>query len=484
MLSKLFLKNDELIAKVFKGTVWLTFGSIFARILISLSYVVLARILTQKENGQFGMLKSTIDNFMIFATVGLGLSVTKFVSESRNKNKKFSSEIIGLSLVSVLGFGLLVCIGFYFQRDKILANEINPNILFVVSIILVLNAFNSVQTGALIGLQSFKSISLINICQGFLFFLFVSAGSYWFGVKGAIIGNLFALILLVTSCHFILIKELRKEDIAISFSNWKTNSIKLWKFALPSSLSTLITAPTIWILNSMLTKQLNGYEQLGIYSVVLIVSNSIQILESSLGNVLLPILLTETEKKSSSKEFLNYFGTWIASIALSIPFFLYPEAVSFILGKKYPIETILPILMLSIFSVLIIGNRQGLARDLIVKNKMWLSVYSMGQWAITTFICFKMLGNDSAIKLAVSFLIGYLTNMLLFVPIYIQLKISPKYIFFNYKVFFIWFCLASMCITTFYLSNLFLRIPLIFLFVFILYKIFNGIYVEISKKGY
>ena len=88
--------------KIIEGTFLLTIGTILSRVLLAIAYIILARILTTNEYGQYGMLKSTIDNFLIFASMGIGLTTTKYISEFKNTDKEVASSILGTALITVL----------------------------------------------------------------------------------------------------------------------------------------------------------------------------------------------------------------------------------------------------------------------------------------------------------------------------------------------------------------------------------------------
>ncbi|MEC5174865.1 hypothetical protein [Chryseobacterium nepalense] len=225
----------------------------------------------------------------------------------------------------------------------------------------------------------------------------------------------------------------------------------------------------------MLVNQPNGYKELGLYSAVIIFSTAIQMFNGAIGNVLLPIFLSKSEGKSPKKEFFNYFGSWIISIMIAIPLILFPEVTSLILGKKFSIEQIVPILGMSIITTLIITNRAGVSRDLIVKNKMWLSVFSMGQWAITNLIIFYFLKDLGAWGFAFSYMISYVINYLVFVPYFINKGISPRIIFYNKWNMILWLMIASLvAVNVYYFDVLFLRIIIsVIILLIILFSIFK-----------
>lgn len=438
---KVYLKSD-FFRKVISGSFWLAAGSVLSKILLALAYIILARMLTAKEYGEYGILKSTIDNFLIFATLGVGLTTTKFISEYKHHNPQRASGILGTAIGVVFLLGLFLA-GFIFFNsdiiaDKMLNSEKLKPLLGVVAVILVFTAVNGVQLGALLGLQSFKQTAVANILQGILLFTGIVLGGYLGGVKGAIYGNLTALILLFFSTQYILRSQLRNYGMNATIKTWRSDLRSIYKFALPASLSTLVTAPTIWYLNTMLARTENGYKELGIYSAAIVFTSAIQMINGTISNVLLPIFLSKETQITPKKEFFNYFGAWLLAIVFSIPVMVFPEITGIIFGKQYDPEVLVKVFGLGLIATLIISNKQGVSRDLIIHNKMWLSVFSMLQWGITSVFLFSFLVDYGALGLATSFTVSYIINLVIFIPVFIRLKITPPFVFYNRYVILIW----------------------------------------------
>ncbi|WP_432411022.1 oligosaccharide flippase family protein [Rasiella sp. SM2506] len=435
--------KSQFVKKVVQGTFWLTFGSVMAKGLTALAYLVLARILTVSAYGEYGMVKSTIDNFLIFASMGVGLTATKYISELKDENKQKASNILGASLVAVFVLSLVVFLVLLFFSNTIATSILeNPSLtmpLILAGGVLLFISVNGVVNGALLGLQRYRKISVINILQGFLLFGLLSLGGYFYGVVGAVGGNLIAMGIVCVISFFMLKSSVQKIDMSISLKKFKESLKTIYKFAIPASLGMLIVAPTIWILNTLLVNTTNGYTELGIYSAVLVFSLAIRTVNTSLSDALLPMFLDKNMEITPKKEFFNYHGAWIICLGISLPFILFPEIASYILGQDYPKREVVLILEMSVLMTLFLSVKQGLSRDLIKKNKMWLSVLSTGIFAATTFVFFLFLKEEGAIGFAIAFLVGHALSMLLAIPLFIYLKVTHAY---NFKS--IWFIVISI----------------------------------------
>ncbi|WP_276390449.1 oligosaccharide flippase family protein [Eudoraea chungangensis] len=473
--------TSDFFKKVIQGTFWISIGSILSKGLLFFASIILARILSILEYGEYSMVKSTIDSFLVFASMGIGLTTTKYISELKDFDKENTSSLIGAAISLVLILSILIAtLVIVFSKDitiRLLNNSSIQIPLIIGSFSLVFIAINSTQMGALLGMQSYKQTSISNLIRGVLMFFGLCVGGYLYGVTGALTGNLIALVLVTFVLQALLRSEAKKIDVFINLENWKSSVKKIYKFALPASLSSIIIAPSIWILNTILVNQTNGYEELGLFNAVLIFILAIQMFNGSINEVLLPLFLSRTEKLSVNAEFFNYYGPWIISIILSLPLIIYPEIILLILGSKYDDGLVTAILSICILYTLITSSKGGISRDLIMKNKMWLSVLSMGQCYMTILIAFYFLKDHGAIGLALSFLIGFVTNYILFLPFFIQKKISPSHIFYNRWVWIVWGIILTLItvnqitfigyvyrifITTFLVISLFLAIVFLY----------------------
>lgn len=460
-LKKIF--KHPFVMKIINGFSWVAGGNILSKVLISLGYILIAKILSVEEYGEFGILKSTIDNFLIFTTMGISFTSTKYIAELKNEHKDDAGSILGASLLVVSILGAIICLAIILLAEPISINILKAphlkNLLIYVSIILLFTSIVGVQQGALIGLQSFKALSISYIAQGILIFGGIVAGAYIYKTTGVIVGYLIAFGLLFFITQYFLNRELVKNGINISLNNFKSSFKTIYLFAIPASLATVIAAPTNWYLNASLAGQPNGYYEMGLFSATVIFSMGLRNLNTSLGSVLLPIFLSDNSK-SKKKEFVNYFLIWIVSIVVSLPFLIYPEIIQLILGDKYPSEKIISICTLTFLTSIIIGHRHGISRDIIQHNKMWTNAFGMLIWALSSVVFFYLLKGYGAYGLALAITLGYVVNFIVFVPICIYLKLTPRYVFYNKYIAIIFVLLFLFFVSNQFITELYLRLVL------------------------
>lgn len=82
--------------RFFLGSFWSIVSSLFPIGLGFLSSIITARLLGKVGFGELGMIRSTIEMFVVYAGFGLGLTATKYVAELRDLNKERAGKMIGM----------------------------------------------------------------------------------------------------------------------------------------------------------------------------------------------------------------------------------------------------------------------------------------------------------------------------------------------------------------------------------------------------
>ena len=112
---KSFYENQSGAVKgLAKGVLWSFIGSVLSRGLTFLSWILVARILGPEQNGEFGIIRTTVLMFMAFAAFGLGLTGTKFISQYIHTDRDKAGRIASLTLSFSFIMGVLVMATVFF----------------------------------------------------------------------------------------------------------------------------------------------------------------------------------------------------------------------------------------------------------------------------------------------------------------------------------------------------------------------------------
>ena len=276
------------------GAFWSLIGTIGSRVSLFLVAVITARLLGQVGFGELGMIQSTIGLLGTFVGLGASMTATKFVSEFKYSDPERSGRIISLTYIVSWLTGLIASASCYFAAPYLALKSINaPHLapeIRLASFFLLMSAGFGPQGGILTGLQAFRSIALITICQS-LFTLTITAVLTW---AAGLRGFIYAIIL---SCLFggilssiILSRQYKKFQIHLNFIKAFEERKAIWSFSIPAFLENIFFTPIIWIGNAILVNQPNGYMQLGLFNAAMQFQWLITSVNSILSQVSLPML--------------------------------------------------------------------------------------------------------------------------------------------------------------------------------------------------
>src|SRR5262249_49643593 len=102
------------------------------------------------------------------------------------------------------------------------------------------------------------------------------------GLHGVLVGLVVsALLQWAILYHFRLVASARHKIITC-YRGWWQERESIWTFTLPAALSGFVSLPALWLANTSLVRQPNGYEQMALYSA----ANSFRVLVLILPNLM------------------------------------------------------------------------------------------------------------------------------------------------------------------------------------------------------
>jgi O-antigen/teichoic acid export membrane protein len=428
-----------------------------ARAFSLVSAILVARMLGKESYGEFGMYQSTIDMVGVLAGFGLGTSLTKYISEFKNKDPGKAGRILTLiSIVAIISSSLAAVIFFAISNWLAVSLLDRPNIadLFRVgSVSLIISTIFGVEIGSLVGLEAFRKTTRISLWQGLTISLLIVPGVLFWGIWGVvlvgIIGGIFGIIL---STHF-LIQECRAKGIAWKWERniWFEWPI-LWKFAFPIVAASLLLTPVLWITNKILINQPDGYSELGRFNAANQWRMLFLFLQTTLATAMLPVLSeihgAQDRSKFVSTVALNTRATWIIGLPIATLIIALSHPLARIYGGQFEgIETVITILALS--SLLnLINSTVGIA--LVSSGKIWLGTLMNFGWALVVVTTSLLLiPNYGAIGMASAYLIAYSAHTL-WQMTYVECFLAPYSISREWRL----FCISLIILSTLSFLNI------------------------------
>ncbi len=249
--------------------------------------------------GSFGFVTSTIATLGIFAGMGLGLTVTKYVAEFRQLDPARAGRIVSLvfwmtfissALVSILSAIMMPYLPDADLQRYDLELQLGCLLLFA-------NTLLGVQNGVLAGLEAFRTIAWVNCLLAICTFVFSLGGMFLLGIEskfwglcGAVGGMGVGSVLTWGVSQYHVREELKKHGIHLAWKGALQELPHVWRFTLSAFVSSVLFGPVVFIHNLMMMKQPGGDIQMGLFTATRQWNNAILLLPSMVSKTTLPML--------------------------------------------------------------------------------------------------------------------------------------------------------------------------------------------------
>lgn len=388
-----------------------------------------------------GMVQSTMGMFSVFAGFGLGATATKYIAEFRYKDNLRASRIGSLTVVVSMitaGFMMLLfsSLSPWLAEKTLNRSELTP-LLMAGSLLLFVSTLGGVLSAVLAGFEAFREIAKINVWQGLAAPVVTLPLVWMYGVQGAIASFTINAAIGLLLCAIAISHETKKHSIAFTTDPgmWQEWYV-LWKFSLPSMVSSLTVGPVLWASNTILANQPGGYGELGLFNAANQWRMVVIFLPGLLSSAVLPIL-SEMHGKEDKTDFLhtvviNFRMTWICALPLTVLAITIGKPLAILFGKSYLGATpIISILMLSVFLNVLTGS---IGSALTGAGRMWIGTLMNFAWGIILLVsALVFVPRFGGVGLALSNLLAYCFHTA-WVLIYVEKKLAPTAISNHWKL--------------------------------------------------
>ena len=402
MLSFARLKNSSLIRDSF----WAVFGNGLSNGLMLIAGIIIARYLGKDIYGEYGLVKTTMFSIGVFATLGLGTSITKYIASAIKNNPE---ELKGLATnamqLTFIGSASLACLLLIFAKQ--VAEFLDDPGLTVplrfLSIIILFRAIQITQAGILGGYRKYKVIARNNIVSACVMLVLASVLTYYWGLIGA----LFALLtsqVITTILNFIYIVRLNK---TLKHQRTVYKRKELLSFSIPIALQNLSYYITTWGGNIILAK-VSTLGQLGILNAALQWNAIVMVIPGLLVNVILSHLSSSVDDSSKHKHILRIM--LLCNLACTaIPFIIVYIAAPWICSFYGPTFSGMPnVLRILIFSTIFTCCSNVFSSEFIAQGRNWtLCVSRFIRDIIAISLCYFLVIGNGKESGAISYSIAY-----------------------------------------------------------------------------
>lgn len=407
--------NNKTIVSFVNGTIWNLLGALCSRGILFFFSIVAARILEVETFGKFGVIKSTVNTYVLFASFGLGVTATKYISEYFGKDNDKIQKIIILTKWFAIFTSSITFVLFFFFSGYISSNVLNApdikNELQLASIILIIVSLNGVYSGIIIGLKKFKALAINNIIGGVVSFPIQIYLLYELGLFGAILGLLIYYFLLMSLNIFSTNKlTLDFSKIKYNYSAIKPELKIIKKFTLPVFLTNLLVTPIMLVGAIFLVNGINGYSENALFEGAKQINQLVIFIPFIISQITLPMLSSEKNNSIKFKEImrLNLFVVGVSTLLIALVISLFSSYVMKIYGNFYAEGKW--VLTIMVFTAVFMGLTNILGKVYASKDKMWLnfglSIFWGVEFIILTYM-FVYIYELGAVGLALAYLGSY-----------------------------------------------------------------------------
>jgi len=300
-----------------RGAFWSLIGTALSKVLSTVAWVIVGRMLGKTGFGEIGMIQNTVGIFGAAAGFGMGIAATKYVAEYRQADPARAGRFIALaSTVTWITSGILslvlVLLAGWLARETLAAPHL-AGWLRTSALLLLFSGITGAQTGALSGFEAFKSIAWINLVVGIASFPLMLAGAWWGGVEGALWGLIATAAANAVMNWRALRIQARRCGIRITYAGCWRESKVFWSFNLPGMLNTLLSALVVWAVGTMLARHAEGFGGLGIYNAVL----RIKLIPESIAAMLMAPMLPVLSHAFAQRDMADYGRTVVLACIVS-----------------------------------------------------------------------------------------------------------------------------------------------------------------------
>ena len=338
----------ELARRFIVGGAWNLLGNAASQALGLLAQILVARWLGKEAFGQLGMVYGTLGTIGIFASLGLGLTATKHVAEFRDTDPARAGRIIGLTSAITWIFAGVVTVAVLLASPYIAVETLKSAGLVwplrLGCILIVLGAINTLQVAVLVGLESFKQVAAINLGKGLCSLPLLLVGAWRGGVTGVLIAYVIAGALFCGMGQWMVHREARRRQIAITSVELSTEFRLLWSFSAPAFLNSILWPLSVWVTNLFVIRLVDGYQQVGTLNAVRQWQAAVNFIPVAINGAVMPILASvmahtphDKDRSLQMANQLTSIAVWPVTLVLMLgaPFFLNLYGPGF--SKAWPI---------------------------------------------------------------------------------------------------------------------------------------------------
>jgi len=303
-----------------KGTALNFIAVVFNQGSTLVANIFVARILMQQSFGEYFMVQATLLTMSALSQLATGYTASKYIAELRSVDPERAGRIMGVCAIvsivmAVVGTLLVVAMAPWLAGAMLNAPHL-ASALILGAGFLLFSSINGYQTGALSGLEAYASLAKAGAASGIVAMVAISLGAWWGGLNGALIG-LSVSAIFRCGIHYRLLRiESRTHGIRPQYrGSLRREKTIIVKFAFPAAMAGFFLTPMIWLANTFLVRQQDGYVEMALYAAATNFRIAVLFLPNVMNNVGMSILNNE-KARGDLKHYHRLFSANVLHIFL------------------------------------------------------------------------------------------------------------------------------------------------------------------------
>jgi O-antigen/teichoic acid export membrane protein len=423
------LANSPGAAALIRSSVWAALGDVVSRGLFLIAMIVCARLMSQHDYGQLGLVRTTILTLVTFGSFGLGITANRFVAEHRDTDPDFAGLLMGTSYVMALSAGAALALAVWTFAPVVAAGlagapEIAAYLRWCAPIV-VLGSLLGAQIGIMQGLGAYRQLAAVGLVQGLAGLLLVPLGAITQSVDGAIMGMLAYHLVGVVLLGFVIRANLRRLGISPRVRPLRRVAPIFLKFSIPATVGGLAIAPFKWLAEFFLAR-FSGFESLALFSAAMLAVTMLVSLVSTLNAPMITFFSRRTNSSEGRLAAVNLYGTWYAFLALAAPILLVPSLASLPFGAEYGTPQFQIVLVCLVAHAGMLLYYAGIMRLMIQQGNLWLAVSTTLLEGALLIGAALLLRNNGASGLAIAYVVSYAGRIVITWPLLLNREIISR----------------------------------------------------------
>lgn len=257
--------------KFANASLWSVGGTALSRLIFLYSMIMVAGHISADNYGLIGLIFLSTNVFTLVSVSALGMCLRKYLSPFIHSDPtKANRTINNLYLVLLVTTAILVfCILIMpeLSGKYLFDKAYNKELLLIFCATLVLANIKNIHESILVGIQAFKTLSIIKVLESMYFILHLHLVSHSLTFEDVIQAFILsqALFLLISLLYLMSFYRLSKFTYRITHF---TDSIKIVRdFGLPSYVAAGASSLALWFVALTLKNANGGLADLGVYTV-------------------------------------------------------------------------------------------------------------------------------------------------------------------------------------------------------------------------